>query len=304
MRGIFLNLVCGYGIVPLIMKFNAKGDDRNVKYCIRSFCVIKDTYEKGISHGDNIRSIMLEITDQIPTRSFPVSERVLISSFILQMLNREERLELSRQLLEEQVNAQRVKLNHWSTITAQSSQIDTGYIAQHLVSLQTQIAGQGMRGKGDDLSDGSEVKSANFLDSLDKKGATAPRWNFTAVTRSIMEEFLNYSSLYLLSMDLNTHGRFRVRIWKINVLEHDILRSRYIEWMNTLGYSKFDSDKEEGVNFQLFPPRSQTDDNFARHGNGRKNGFSKLEIPLEDYNGTRLIFKAEDINDEIVISKF
>ncbi len=46
-----------------------------------------------------------------------------------------------------------------------------------------------MRGKGDDLSDGSEVKSANFLDSLDKKGATAPRWNFTAVTQEIMEKF-------------------------------------------------------------------------------------------------------------------
>ena len=53
-----------------------------------------------------------------------------------------------------------------------------------------------MRGKGDDLSDGSEVKSANFLDSLDKKGATAPRWNFTAVTQEIMEKFLTYDSLF------------------------------------------------------------------------------------------------------------
>ena len=77
-----------------------------------------------------------------------------------------------------------------------------------------------------------------------------------------------------------------------------------IEWMNKLGYSKFNSGKEEGVNFQLFPPRNQTDDNYARHGNGRKNGFAKLEIPLENYPGARLIFKAEDVNDEIIISKF
>ena len=266
--------------------------------------VIDDTYGKRIERGDDIRSIMLEITDQIPIRVFSVADRVLISSHILRMLGREERLELSKQLLEEQVNAQRIKLNHWSTITAQSSQIDTGYIAQHLVSLQTQIAGQGMRGKGDDLSDGSEVKSANFLDSLDKKGATAPRWNFTAVTRNIMEQFLDYASLYLLSMDLNPQNRFRVRIWKINVLEHDLLRNRYIEWMNTLGYAKFDSDKEEGVNFQLFPPRNLTDDDYARHGNGRKNGFAKLQIPLENHSGAELIFKAEDVEDEINISKF
>ena len=96
---------------------------------------------------------------------------------------------LEQQVEQEQVLEQRKKLTHWSTITAQSSQIDTGYIAQHLVSLQTQIAGQGMRGKGDDLCDGSEVKSANYLDSLDKKGAVAPRWNFNAVTIDIMERF-------------------------------------------------------------------------------------------------------------------
>lgn len=57
-----------------------------------------------------------------------------------------------------------------------------------------------MRGKGDDLCDGSEVKSANFLDSLDKNGATAPRWNFMANTVDVMERFLNYTAIYLLSI--------------------------------------------------------------------------------------------------------
>ena len=100
----------------------------------------------------------------------------MVAQTILTTLSLEDRKNLAMQLLQEQVIEQREKLNYWSTITAQSSQIDTGYIAQHFASLQTQIAGQGMRGKGDDLCDGSEVKSANFLDSLDKKGATAPRW--------------------------------------------------------------------------------------------------------------------------------
>ena len=183
--------------------------------------------------------------------------------------------------------------------------IDTGYIAQHLVSIQTQIAGQGMRGKGDDLCDGSEVKSANFLDSLDKNGATAPRWNFMANTVDIMERFLNYTAIYLLSIDYSPEHNCRIRIWKVNIQEHTILQERYKEWMVKLGYPKFaDTTKKPSVNFQLFPPNSGTNENYARHGNGRTNGFTKLHIPLEDTPGSELIFKAEVINNEVIISKF
>ena len=237
--------------------------------------------------------------------NIPIS-KVIVSTILLNLLSSEDRLILAKQLLEEQVVLQRRKLQHWSTITAQSSQIDTGYIAQHLVSLQTKIPGQGMRGKGLDLIDGSEVKAANFLDSLDKRGAVAPRWNFTAVEIDIMERFLTYQSIYLLSMDLNTHGRFRTRIWKVNVLEHDILKNRYIEWMNVKGYPKFNNtNRREGINFQLFPPRLGTEETFARHGNGRSNGFAKLEIPLEDISGSELIFRADELeNGSINISIF
>ncbi len=268
------------------------------------FSFIDKTYHDGKERGENINAIMMAITSQIPVHTFPVNEKVSIAGKILGILSTDERKALAIQLLEEQVSQQRIKLNHWSTITAQSSQIDTGYIAQHLVSLQTQIAGQGMRGKGEDLCDGSEVKSANFLDSLDKKGATAPRWNFTAVTRQIMERFLEYPAVYLLSMDLNSTGNFRTRIWKIYVTKNTVLRNRYVEWMNKLGYSKFDSNKEESVNFQLFPPRSGTEEAFARHGNGRSNGFDKLEIPLENCAGSNLIFRADEVDGRIVISQF
>lgn len=268
------------------------------------YSFIDEVYTKGICSSENIRVTMHRITQKIPIRTFAIEDRVKISSKILSILSSDERKELAIQLLEEQVSNQREKLNHWSTITAQSSQIDTGYIAQHLVSLQTQIAGQGMRGKGDDLCDGSEVKSANFLDSLDKKGATAPRWNFTAVTRQIMERFLDYPAVYLLSMDLNTKGNFRTRIWKVDVTQHTILRERYTEWMNVLGYPKFASDKEQSVNFQLFPPHINTEENYARHGNGRKNGFAKLKIPLENCVGSELIFRADENDGRIEISKF
>ncbi len=77
----------------------------------------------------------------------------------LDALSEVERGVLALQLLQEQVVEQRRKLQHWRLITIQPAQIDTGYVGQHLVSLITGIKGGGMRGKGDDLFDGSEVKS-------------------------------------------------------------------------------------------------------------------------------------------------
>ena len=257
------------------------------------------------SGGANADAIFNAITTELPAHNLPVDQKVGLSKSILTSLSRSERIDLSRHLIQEQVLNQRELLNKWSTITAQSSQIDTGYIAQHLVSLQTQIPGQGMRGKGDDLSDGSEVKSANFLDSLDKKGASAPRWNFTAGTVEIMERFLAYKSLYLLSMDQNPSGHFRVRIWKINIEQHDILRGRYMQWMDKLGYPKFrETVNRPSVNFQLFPPRSGTEENYARHGNNRANGFPAIRIPLEGVAGANLIFRADDTDKGVVISVF
>lgn len=256
--------------------------------------------------GQAINQLMRDLTSNINWNLFTVDQKVEISSFILSILSIDDRKNLALELLTEQVIHQRFRLTHWSVITGQSAQIDTGYVAQHLASLITQISGQGMRGKGVDLIDESEIKAANFLDSLDKKGATAPRWNFTAVTKEIMERFLDYQNIYLLSMDLNTYGRFRTRMWKIDITKHTILRNRYIEWMHTLGYPKFNTATDQpSVNFQLFPPHSGTEECFARHGNGRSNGFAKLEIPLENVDGAELVFRAdENESGLIVISKF
>ena len=120
-----------------------------------------------------------------------------------------------------------------------------------------------------------------------------------------MERFLDYKAIYLLSIDNNPDGNFRIRIWKVNIHEHTILRNRYIEWMNKLGYPKFtDTANKPSVNFQLFPPNNGTNENFARHGNGHANGFPKLHIPLENAPGSELIFKAEIINNQVIISQF
>ena len=84
----------------------------------------------------------------------------------LESLEKAEIQQIITKLLLEQVILQRDNLHFFRDLTFQPAQIDTGYIAQHLVSLVTRIPGGGFRGKGDDLADGSEVKSANFLDSM------------------------------------------------------------------------------------------------------------------------------------------
>lgn len=258
-----------------------------------------------VSSLENINQYLSSVTSTINVDAIPVEDRVCLSNHILQNLSLNQRMQLAKSLIKEQIVNQKNLLSHWSLITAQSPMIDTGYIAQHLVSLQTQIAGQGMRGKGDDLCDGSEVKSANFIDSLDKKGATAPRWNFTAGSVAIMERFLKYPAIYLLSIDLNPQNNYRIRIWKVDIQQHTILKNRYRQWMEILGYPKFSDPSHKSVNFQLFPPRNGTDDNFARHGSGRKNGFPKLKIPLENHSlGSELIFRCDIENQQINISKF
>ncbi|MCI9479171.1 MAG: MamI family restriction endonuclease [Lachnospiraceae bacterium] len=272
---------------------------------LETYCETMKQIIQSNQFPKTINSALSQITATIEIDKVDVSDRVRISNYVLKFLSEEQRKELAKSLIEEQIVKQRHLLSHWSTITAQSSMIDTGYIAQHLVSLQTQTAGQGMRGKGQDLCDGSEVKGANFLDSLDKAGATAPRWNFTAATKDIMERFLEYTAIYLLSIDYNPDNNFRIRIWKVNIKEHTILRERYIEWMNKLGYPKFaDTLKKPSINFQLFPPANGTDQTYARHGNNQKNGFPKLQIPLENTPGSELIFKAEIVNNEVIISQF
>lgn len=219
----------------------------------------------------------------------------------LENLTLEERKEYAVKLLHEQVVEQRENLHFWRVLTGQPAQIDTGYIAQHLVSIVTGVKGGGFRGKGADLVDGSEVKSANFLDSLDKHGRIAPRWNFSCNDEEQMLGLLDYPAIYLVSMDLNRNEHMRFRVWKLLPRQHGTFRARYMEWMEKLGYPKLRDPSRAGVNFQLFPPRNKTQDDYARHGNGKKDGFERLKIQLNDGNGARLLFHAEIQQANIVV---
>lgn len=248
------------------------------------------------SDPDLINSELSGVTMEVDASELDIDTRVTIASYVLKLLGREQRIELCKTLIMEQVVKQRERLRFWSTLTAQSGMIDTGYIAQHLVSLCTMIPGQGMRGKGKDLVDGSEVKSANFLDSRDRKGAKEPRWNFSVTKEDALAEFLHYKLIYLVSLDNSAEHRLRIRIWEVDIRKHTALRKRYKEWM--------ENPQRKSNNFQLFPPKSESDSIYAHHGSNKEGQLPPTEIALENVAGARKIFHAEVIDGHVVVSVF
>lgn len=71
-----------------------------------------------------------------------------------------------RELLQDLFVEPRRAVYKWSKITAQTAQVRLAYIGQHLASVVTGIQGAGTAARGDDLQDGSEVKSCSRADQL------------------------------------------------------------------------------------------------------------------------------------------
>ncbi len=70
-------------------------------------------------------------------------------------------------LLKELVLEPRVKALDWSKITKQTPSMKIGYPGQHLASLVTGMEGVRTGARGDDLEDGTEIKSCSRVDQLD-----------------------------------------------------------------------------------------------------------------------------------------
>ena len=79
----------------------------------------------------------------------------------------EDNLNKIRQFIDEIIVYPKQRLHQWATITAQSPAAKIGYIGQHLASLITGVKGTRTGARGDDLADGSEVKSCNKIDQVD-----------------------------------------------------------------------------------------------------------------------------------------
>lgn len=115
-------------------------------------------------------------------------------------------------------------LQSWAKITKQTPAAKIGYIGQHLASLITGVPGTGSGARGDDLSDGTEVKSCNKVDQVDKCkvcksrvmrieekcpscGSTKidrkddSKWLFSVRDEFELNQYMNLDRIFLLLMD-------------------------------------------------------------------------------------------------------
>ncbi|PIV70162.1 MAG: hypothetical protein COS08_01675 [Euryarchaeota archaeon CG01_land_8_20_14_3_00_38_12] len=65
------------------------------------------------------------------------------------------------EFIEELIIEPRKNCAKWSRITDQTATLRIGYPGQHLASLTTGVKGEKTGARGNDLSDGSEVKSCS-----------------------------------------------------------------------------------------------------------------------------------------------
>ena len=79
-----------------------------------------------------------------------------------------DNLQQIQQFLSEVIVAPRQMMKKWSMVTNQTPAVKLGYVGQHLASLITGVTGTGSGARGDDLIDGTEVKSCNKIDQIDK----------------------------------------------------------------------------------------------------------------------------------------
>jgi hypothetical protein len=71
------------------------------------------------------------------------------------------------QFINDMIIDPRRKAIKWSRITKQTAHLKVGYSGQHLASLVTGVEGEGTGARGNDLADGSEVKTCSRVDQLD-----------------------------------------------------------------------------------------------------------------------------------------
>jgi hypothetical protein len=187
---------------------------------------------------------------------------------LLTTLSPDQRLSLLEALFVDFFVEQWRVLLKWAALTGQSAQVDTGYIAQHVASLVLAEPGQGFKGKGVDLLDGTEVKSAAILSGVDR-----PRWNHNLGTLAqdraraartppqppTWSEYLDVPTAFYLLFDrvvsqppdANTLV-LRVRAWCVDAQAD-------AAWRELL--TRFVDQRSEGqYNLQLHPPVGYDDD--------------------------------------------
>jgi hypothetical protein len=195
-----------------------------------------------------------------------INEGIRARRRILAELSVEQRNALLEQLFIDLFGDAHVTLQKWAALTGQSAQVDTGYISQFVASIVLGEPGQGFRGKGDDLADGSEVKSAANISGVDR-----PRWNHNMGTISddvkrrakglptASEVYLASPHMFYLLVDRpleDGHGDapvpFRIRAWCVDAQKDLAWRDLLTRYVAQRGPSQY--------NLQLHPPVGYDDD--------------------------------------------
>ena len=133
-------------------------------------------------------------------------------------------------------------LSRWAKVTNQTPAAKIGYIGQHLTSLVTGVPGTGTGARGDDLADGSEVKSCNKVDQVDKckdcgarvlrmeKKCSAcgsenidrkddSKWLFSIRDEHELKQYMNLDRVVLLLMDYPNFDEDDFKDIRISVFE-------------------------------------------------------------------------------------
>ena len=192
-----------------------------------------------------------------------IEQGILTRRRLLVGLSRSDQERLLKMLFLDFFANQHVILQRWSALTGQSAQVDTGYIAQFIASIVLKEPGQGFRGKGDDLADGSEVKSAANISGVDR-----PRWNHNMGRpsddekrkrrgqRPAWQEYLNAPHVVYLLADRvvgsDPPAPIRVRVWCLDAARDEAWRGLLETFVR--------SRKDDQYNLQLHPPVGYDDD--------------------------------------------
>lgn len=84
------------------------------------------------------------------------------------LISIDNNIEKITQFIKDMIIEPRRKAHYWSKITNQTPNLKIGYPAQHLASLICGMKGNAVGARGDDIIDGSEVKSCSKVDQSDK----------------------------------------------------------------------------------------------------------------------------------------
>jgi hypothetical protein len=150
--------------------------------------------------------------------------------------------ELIEKLLIELVLQPRIKALEWSEITKQTPNMKIGYPGQHLASLVLGMEGTKTGARGNDIVDGSEVKSCSRVDQLDTCNDCDEK-----VLR-IESNCPNCGSINVKRMD-DSKWLFTIRSENdLKVLTQDV--DRVV--LTLADYPEFDKGNFQDLRFQVF----------------------------------------------------